>query len=432
MTSPSSYTIPTTVLDPSGSDHTNLSVPTSYIQPDSKPQLLSHGINSLDNDTSNTEIPVTTTNITDPNDAVSDKHSEERKEEPARSPSVTAPPRLIDGRRHDEVFNPRKLFVGNLPKNIRTSRFREYWEKFGPLEDCIVIKEQMTNENRGFGFVVFENKIKNKKKLETVLKLADTLEIDGKKKEILGKIIKSKEENTKIKHNLNIIKSLKKKKKNLFFSLVCLAPVRLFNKLFVGSLPDSVTAEQLTDLFKKFGNIIDSVVMYDAEGRSRRFGFVTFEDSRNCDRVLSAGPHFIGKNKLAIERAVPKRDMDMVRMEEEPNKYAPYYNTQAQSTYPLNTGTTAPAYHPTYTSMPYYDTSSSINGTALGYSGMYATNPTYYGQFYDTTTFSEPLTTAAMAQSFYNGASTNYYLNTNDTNKNTNTNQTTETPTGVC
>ena len=49
------------------------------------------------------------------------------------------PPKLPHGRRHDELFNPRKLFVGGVSKAVGQEEFREFWKQFGELEDCVVM-----------------------------------------------------------------------------------------------------------------------------------------------------------------------------------------------------------------------------------------------------------------------------------------------------
>jgi len=63
-------------------------------------------------------------------------------------------------------------------------------------------------------------------------------------------------------------------------------------KLFVGGLSWETTQESLSKYFSRFGDVIDCVVMKNSEtGRSRGFGFVTFADPNNVDRVLANGPH---------------------------------------------------------------------------------------------------------------------------------------------
>jgi len=44
----------------------------------------------------------------------------------------------------------------------------------------------------------------------------------------------------------------------------------------------------------RFGEVIDCVVMKNAEsGRSRGFGFVTFSDPNNMDKVIQSCPHIL-------------------------------------------------------------------------------------------------------------------------------------------
>ena len=58
-------------------------------------------------------------------------------------------------------------------------------------------------------------------------------------------------------------------------------------KLFVGGLSWQTTTEDLKAAFARFGNIIDATVIPDrATGRSRGFGFVTFENRADADEAV--------------------------------------------------------------------------------------------------------------------------------------------------
>lgn len=51
-------------------------------------------------------------------------------------------------------------------------------------------------------------------------------------------------------------------------------------KLFIGGLAGSVTSESMREFFSQFGKVVDSTVMLDREtGRSKGFGFISFEDT---------------------------------------------------------------------------------------------------------------------------------------------------------
>ena len=60
-------------------------------------------------------------------------------------------------------------------------------------------------------------------------------------------------------------------------------------KLFVGSLSWDTTDDGLHEAFAQFGEISEAKVICDRDsGRSRGFGFVTFEDDEAADKAMSA------------------------------------------------------------------------------------------------------------------------------------------------
>jgi RNA recognition motif-containing protein len=60
-------------------------------------------------------------------------------------------------------------------------------------------------------------------------------------------------------------------------------------KLFVGSLSWDTNDEGLRNAFAEYGEIEEAVVISDRDtGRSRGFGFVTFEDDEAADKAIAA------------------------------------------------------------------------------------------------------------------------------------------------
>jgi len=60
-------------------------------------------------------------------------------------------------------------------------------------------------------------------------------------------------------------------------------------KLFVGSLSWSTTDETLREAFARFGEVTEAKVITDRDtGRSRGFGFVTFNESEEANAAISA------------------------------------------------------------------------------------------------------------------------------------------------
>jgi RNA recognition motif-containing protein len=58
-------------------------------------------------------------------------------------------------------------------------------------------------------------------------------------------------------------------------------------KMFVGGLSWETTSQELNEAFAKFGPVAEAIVMLDRNtGRSRGFGFVTFEDPLNAAAAM--------------------------------------------------------------------------------------------------------------------------------------------------
>ena len=59
------------------------------------------------------------------------------------------------------------------------------------------------------------------------------------------------------------------------------------NKLFVGGLSWGTQEQGLRAAFEEYGTVTDAVVITDREtGRSRGFGFVTFEDADDAQAAI--------------------------------------------------------------------------------------------------------------------------------------------------
>lgn len=79
------------------------------------------------------------------------------------------------------------------------------------------------------------------------------------------------------------------------------------NKMFVGGLAQTVTSEFLKAYFSGFGPVQDAFVLMDEQsGRSRGFGFVTFENPQTLKLVLKQKPHILGNKQVDCKHAVNK------------------------------------------------------------------------------------------------------------------------------
>ncbi|KAL9143806.1 hypothetical protein ABFS82_14G257900 [Erythranthe guttata] len=83
-----------------------------------------------------------------------------------------------------------------------------------------------------------------------------------------------------------------------------------FNNVFVKNLAESTTDDDLKTAFGEYGTITSSVVMRDADGKSRCFGFVNFENVDDAAKAVEAlngkkiddKEWFVGKAQKKSER----------------------------------------------------------------------------------------------------------------------------------
>jgi hypothetical protein len=65
--------------------------------------------------------------------------------------AVTTPTMLSITGQKDTQFT--KIFVGGLPYHTTDQSLREYFDKFGDIEEAVVITDRQTGKSRGYGFV---------------------------------------------------------------------------------------------------------------------------------------------------------------------------------------------------------------------------------------------------------------------------------------
>jgi RNA recognition motif-containing protein len=48
------------------------------------------------------------------------------------------------------------LFVGGIPPKIDRKPLKEYFEKFGEVEECRMMRDKVTKKFRGFAFITYK------------------------------------------------------------------------------------------------------------------------------------------------------------------------------------------------------------------------------------------------------------------------------------
>jgi len=55
------------------------------------------------------------------------------------------------------INDPGKMFIGGLSGNTTPENLKKYFEQFGIVSECMIMKDAITKRSRGFGFITFSN-----------------------------------------------------------------------------------------------------------------------------------------------------------------------------------------------------------------------------------------------------------------------------------
>jgi len=137
-----------------------------------------------------------------------------------------------------------------------------------------MVMRERNGRSRGFGFVTFKDP-SVAEKLQS-----QTLTLDGRKLDIMEAIPRQ--------DMLSAAKPLPK-------------------KLYVAGVSWSTTDEGLFNFFSRFGTVISAQIQRDrSTGRSRGFGFASFEDASSAEKVLAEQNLALDGRRLEIKAAVPR------------------------------------------------------------------------------------------------------------------------------
>ncbi|OGK16818.1 hypothetical protein A2690_03510 [Candidatus Roizmanbacteria bacterium RIFCSPHIGHO2_01_FULL_39_12b] len=81
------------------------------------------------------------------------------------------------------------------------------------------------------------------------------------------------------------------------------------NKLFIGNLSFNINSDGLKEIFDKYGEITDAVVISDRDtGRPKGFGFVTFAKVEDAQKALEVNGQEVDGRALVVSIARPRED----------------------------------------------------------------------------------------------------------------------------
>ncbi|VDM49396.1 unnamed protein product [Toxocara canis] len=174
------------------------------------------------------------------------------------------------------------IFIKNLDKSIDNKAIYDTFSMFGNILSCKVANDEESN-SKGYGFVHFETEDAAQKAIEKV----NGMLLEGKKVYV-----------GKFQPRAARIREMGD------------AP-RRFANVFIKNFADELDKEELEKLFSKFGKITSCAVMTDAEGRSKGFGFVAFDNPEDAEKAVNEMNEYElpdSERKLYVCRAQKKNE----------------------------------------------------------------------------------------------------------------------------
>ncbi|KAM3858376.1 polyadenylate-binding protein 1A-like [Diretmus argenteus] len=159
------------------------------------------------------------------------------------------------------------IFIKNLDKSIDNKALYDTFSAFGNILSCKVVCDE--NGSKGYGFVHFETQEAAERAIE---KMNGMLLND--RKVFVGRF-----------------KSRKEREAELG------ARAKEFTNVYIKNFGEDMDEEKLREVFSKYGNAMSIRVMTDDSGKSRGFGFVSFERHEDAQRAVDEmnGKEFNGK-----------------------------------------------------------------------------------------------------------------------------------------
>ncbi|XP_060793546.1 heterogeneous nuclear ribonucleoproteins A1 homolog isoform X1 [Neoarius graeffei] len=173
----------------------------------------------------------------------------------------------------------RKLFIGGLSFETTDDSLRSYFEQWGTLTDCVVMRDPNSKRSRGFGFVTYS--------------CVDEVDAAMKARphKVDGRLVEPK-------------RAVSREDSNRPFAHTTV------KKIFVGGIKEDTEEGHLREYFQEFGKIEAIEIMVDHKtGNKRGFAFVTFDDHDAVDRIVIQKYHTINGHNSEVRKALSKQEM---------------------------------------------------------------------------------------------------------------------------
>lgn len=173
----------------------------------------------------------------------------------------------------ESMTDTKKIWVAGLSYDTSDDTLFNYFATFGALEKASTMKDKVTGKSRGFGFVCFASQ----EVTDEVLSKTD-LELDGRKLEVKNAVPRGGTVNPTPK------------------------------KCYVAGLLEDTTDETFQAHFAQFGTLSEASIQKGRDGKSRGFGFVTYESEASAAKAIAHAEHVLDGKSVDCKAAVPRKE----------------------------------------------------------------------------------------------------------------------------
>ncbi|KAG2460493.1 polyadenylate-binding protein 4 [Polypterus senegalus] len=186
------------------------------------------------------------------------------------------------------------VFIKNLDKSIDNKALYDTFSAFGNILSCKVVCDD--NGSKGYAFVHFETQEAADRAID---KMNGMLLND--RKVFVGRFKSRKERETELG-----------------------AKAKEFTNVYIKNFGEDMDDERLKELFNKYGKTLSVKVMTDLTGKSKGFGFVSYENHEDANKAVedmngkevNGKLFFVGRAQKKVERqAELKRKFEQLKQE---------------------------------------------------------------------------------------------------------------------
>lgn len=154
-----------------------------------------------------------------------------------------------------------------------------FFEQWGEVVDCVVMKDPNTKRSRGFGFITYKD-----------VAMLDEAQ-RNRPHNIDGKEVETKRAMPRDAQGQGTQQSV--------------------NKMFIGGMNTDTSEDHIRDVFGEFGQIKSVDIVKDKlTGKARGFCFVEFDDYDPVDKAVLKKRHDLNGKKVEVKKAVSKDSAD--------------------------------------------------------------------------------------------------------------------------